>query len=286
MPLLLQRRAPAWNLRLIEMHILVTFAVEAEFAPWRIRHGFKRREIRIPLLPLDRPFYDVFNARVAGTDVEVLMTGIGWKHLFCDVAQKALRDLLKRKPDCCVSTGFAGGLNPGLHPGEIVAASQLVLRQGGSRILSNKRLIKIAECCGARIADTLITEGHILCEASSKSAMSKFGDFVDMESYHILQVVSATQIPAIAVRAISDAADCDIPIDFNKVLGHDGTLRKGQLLREIARHPLRIPGLIRFGWQSNKAAHSMADFLDDFIASLGDCHGRVAASTYGEMAAR
>ena len=116
--------------------------------------------------------------------------------------------------------------------------------------------------------------------------MSKFGDFVDMESYHILQVVSATQIPAIAVRAISDAADCDIPIDFNKVLGHDGTLRKGQLLREIARHPLRIPGLIRFGWQSNKAAHSMADFLDDFIASLGDCHGRVAASAYGEMAAR
>jgi nucleoside phosphorylase len=268
------------------MRILVTFAVEAEFAPWRTRHGFKRHEVRIPQLPLDRSFYEVYEARVAGTAVDVLLTGIGWEDLFCNVAHKALRDLLKRKPDFCVSTGLAGGLNREFRSGDIIAASQLILRGGGGRILSNNRLLKVAENCGARIADTLITEKHIVSEASAKSAMSKFGDFVDMESYHILQVATGSQIPAIAVRGISDAADFEIPVDFNKVLERDGTLRKRQLFKELARHPLKITGLIRFGLQSNNAAHLLADFLDHFIASLEDPDGRVAASAYGEVAAR
>ncbi|HEY6265856.1 MAG TPA: hypothetical protein VIW93_13725 [Candidatus Acidoferrum sp.] len=267
------------------MRILVTFAVDAEFAPWRKRHSFTRNEIRIPQLSFNPPF-DVYEARLAEADVDVLLTGIGWSDLFSGVAHKALRELLKRKPDCCVSTGLAGGLNDEFHLGEIVAASQLVLPQGESRIQSNKRLLKVAESCGARIANTLITESHIISETSSKSAMSKFGDFVDMESYHILQIVSGTQIPAIAVRGISDAADRDLPVDFSKILGRDGTIRKRHLIGEIVRNPLRIPSLIRFGWLNKKATHSLADFLDKFIASLADSDGRVAAAAYGEVATR
>jgi adenosylhomocysteine nucleosidase len=268
------------------MRILVTFAVEAEFAPWRKRHDFTRLEVRIPLLNTSQPFYEVYEASLAETDVDVFLTGIGWEDLFLNVAHKALRDLLKRKPDCCVSTGLAGGLNSEFHPGDVVAASQLILREGGGRILSSKRLLKVAESCGAKIANTLITERHIVSEASSKSAMSKFGDVVDMESYHVLQVVSGTQIPAIAVRGISDAADRDLPLDFNKVLSRDGTVRKRRLIEEIVRNPLRIPSIVRFGLQSIQASHAVADFLDKFIASLPDCDGRVAASAYGEVAAR
>jgi adenosylhomocysteine nucleosidase len=268
------------------MRILVTFAVEAEFAPWRKRHRFTRNEVRIPQLPSDRPFYEVYEGDVGGIDVDVLLTGIGWENLFVNIAHKALRDLLKRKPDCCISAGLAGGLSDELRLGDVVAASQLVLLEGGDRISSNKRLIKVAEGCGARIVNTLITESHIVSEASAKSAMSKFGDFVDMESYHILQTVSSTQIPAIAVRGISDAADDDLPLDFNNIIGRDGTLRKRQLFGELARNPQKIPRLIRFGWQSNKASHSVADFLDRFLRSLSDYDDRVATSAYGEVAAR
>jgi hypothetical protein len=75
-------------------------------------------------------------------------------------------------------------------------------------------------------------------------------------------------------------------VDFNKILTRDGRVRKRQLIREIARHPLKIPGLIRFGLESEKAANALADFLDHFIASLADFDGRVAASAYGEVAAR
>jgi adenosylhomocysteine nucleosidase len=268
------------------MRILVTFAVEAEFAPWRRRHGFTRVEIRTSQSNTNQPSYEMYEANVAETDVDVLLTGIGWEDLFYNVAQKALRDLLKRKPDCCVSTGLAGGLNRAYRSGDIVAASQVILREGGGRTSSNKKLLKVAESCGAKVADTLITERHIVSEASSKFAMSKFGDFVDMESYHILQVVSGTQIPGIAVRGISDAADRDLPLDFNKVFDRDGTVRKRRLIEEIVRNPLRIPSIIRFGLQSSQASHAVADFLDKFISSFADYDGRVAASAYGEVAAR
>lgn len=268
------------------MRVLVTFAVETEFTPWRRRHDFRRKDFRIPELLRGRPSYRVYEASVAGTDVDVLLTGIGWEDLFFNIAHRALRDLLKRKPDYCVSTGLAGGLNDQLHPGDVVAASQLSLRQGGGRILSNKRLLKVAENCGARIVSVLITENHIVSEASTKSRMSQFGDFVDMESYHILQIVNGTQIPAIAVRGISDAANDDLPLDFNKIIGRDGTLRKRQLFGELVRNPKKISSLIRFGRQSKKASHAVADFLDRFITSLADDGGRVAAAAYGEVAAR
>lgn len=268
------------------MRILVTFAVEAEFAPWRKRHDFIRQEIEVAQQPANQRFYKVYEADISGIEIDVLLTGIGWEDLFYNTARKVLHELLKRKPDCCISTGLAGGLDAELDPGEIVAATQLTLRQGGSRILSNKKLLKAAEKSGARIVDTLITENHIVGEASSKAAMSKFGEFVDMESYHILHIVTGTQIPAIAVRAISDAADRDLPVDFNKLLGRDGLVKKRRLIAEIAHNPLKIPGLVRFGWQSKKAARALADFLDNFIATIEDFDGRISASAYGEVAAR
>lgn len=268
------------------MRVLVTFAVEAEFAPWRGRHGFVRSEISIPQLPQTQSPCEMYEGSVGGTDVDVLLTGIGWEDLFTNLAKRALRELLKRRPDYCISTGLAGGLNHELHLREIVAASQVILRQGGDKISSNKWLLKVAESCGAKIANTLITERHIVGKASSKSAMSKFGDFVDMESYYILQIVTGTQIPAIAVRGISDASDRDLPVDFSKFLDREGAVRKPQLIGEILRNPLRLPGLLRFGWQSWRSSSALADFLDEFVGSLPDYDGRVAASAYGVVAAR
>lgn len=268
------------------MRILVTFAVEAEFAPWRKRHGFVREKITMPGLPLDRAAYEIFEGDVGGIDVDVLLTGIGWENLFVNVAHRALRDLLKRKPDCCVSSGLAGGLNDQFHVGDVVAASQLVLRQDMDRVLSDRRLMKVAEKCGAKVANTLITESHIIGESSTKSAMSKFGDLVDMESYHILQVVSGTHIPAIGVRGISDAVGDDLPLDFNRIIQRNGRIRKLQLVGELARNPHKIGPLVSFGRRSSKAAHSLADFLDRFVGLFADYDRRVASAAYGEVAAQ
>src|SRR2546425_713161 len=57
------------------MRVLVTFAVDAEFAPWRKRHSFKRQELSVPH---SYRFDAVYTAEVNQVAVDVYLTGMGW----------------------------------------------------------------------------------------------------------------------------------------------------------------------------------------------------------------
>src|SRR5258708_37567040 len=83
------------------MNILVTFAVEAEFTPWRNRRKFRR-------LPGDWPR---FEAKFGGASVRAVLTGMGEAH-----AREAARRMLPDRPDICISTGLAGSAGSGVRP--------------------------------------------------------------------------------------------------------------------------------------------------------------------------
>jgi len=243
------------------MRVLVTFAVEAEFAPWRRRHGFVREELRIPNHH-GRPDV-VFRSRFENSDVDVYLTGIGWGH-----CGPGLYHLLHGKPSMCISSGLAGGLRSDLRSGEVVAARRTSLIKGEGKIRSRRSLVALAEATGATVVETFLTNSQIVSQAEFKRSMAEFGDVVEMESYHILTMASGPQIPAIAIRAISDTADEDLPLDFGRSIGSDGQLRLRQLLLQAGRYPHKIPALMRFGKRSEKAAESLAEFLDRYLAAV------------------
>ena len=84
------------------LKILVTFALENEFAPWRAMHKF--RESTWGEL-------DVFATEIGGADVAVLLTGVGQRP-----AKLALSKIAWSETgglEYCVSSGLAGGLRPG-----------------------------------------------------------------------------------------------------------------------------------------------------------------------------
>jgi nucleoside phosphorylase len=249
------------------MRILVTFAVEAEFARWRKRHAFVPVSMPTPIGLQDHFFY---RGTVFENDADVLLTGIGWEeNNTANWPRYALRELLKNKPDWCISSGLAGGLRADLRCGNIVAAREVSLRTGGDTFRSSPNLLAIAKDAGARIDMKQITETHIVFESSVKSALSNFGDFVDMEGYHILQIVSGTGIPVISVRAISDTRDLDVPPEISKVVNREGHVQALRLLKLIIKRPDRIRSLLSFGGQSRDAAISLADFLDRFLEAAG-----------------
>ena len=130
-------------------------------------------------------------------------------------------------------------------------------------------LLVLAKDAGAKVGLKQITETHIVLEASAKSALANFADFVDMEGYHILQIVSGTRIPAISVRAISDTRDTDLPPEIGKLVDHEGHVRTISLLKLVMKRPVRIPALLTFGAQSRAAAAGLADFLDRFLEIAG-----------------
>ena len=249
------------------MRILVTFAVEAEFAPWRKRHKFDL--VSMPT-PIGLESYSYYRGTVFENDVDVLLTGIGWEeNQTANRPRFVLRELLKTKPDMCISSGLAGGLRADLRCRDIVAATEVSLPTGGDSFRSSGNLLAIASDAGAKVGLKQITETHIVFEASAKSALSSFGDFVDMEGYHILQIVSGTRIPAISVRAISDTRDTDLPPEIGKLVDRQGHLRAVPLLKLVVKRPIRIPSLLTFGAQSRGAAVDLADFLDRFIETAG-----------------
>src|SRR6266850_961063 len=111
------------------MRILVTFAVEAEFAPWRKRHDVQSKEIRISGFAKTIP---AFHTGVSGVSVDVLLTGIGWNGKSHTLSAKALQEMMLNDPKVCISTGLAGGLARNLSIGDVVAAGEIASRQGGN----------------------------------------------------------------------------------------------------------------------------------------------------------
>src|SRR5260370_2595535 len=102
---------------MIEMRILVTFAVEAEFAPWRKRHHFS---------PVQLGDLTTYNADIAGVGIVVLLTGMGGTHAgSATLGIQMIATETGRFFDVCVSTGLAGGLVPPNRGREIVVAPHL-----------------------------------------------------------------------------------------------------------------------------------------------------------------
>jgi len=263
------------------MRILVTFAVEAEFAPWRRRHDFA--PISMPT-HIGQESHCFYRGRVFEDDVDVLLTGIGWdEDKGGNRPRFMLRELLRNKPDVCISSGLAGGLKADLQCGDIAAATEVSLRTGGDTFPSSVNLLAIAREAGAKVGLKQITETHIIFEASAKSALSNFGDFVDMEGYHILQIVSGTRIPAISVRAISDTRDMDLPLEIGRLVDREGHLQAIPLLKLVMKRPVRIPSMLAFAAHSRDAAVRLADFLDRFLEIAGD--GRSEAQAKREAVA-
>lgn len=239
------------------MRILVTFAVDAEFAPWRKRHAF----VAFPIELEHRYFKEsFFKARVGQSDVTVYLTGIGWT-----LPEYGLRKLFADGPDVCVSSGLAGGLKGSLKKGDLVAVRFVSSLDGEGVIGANARLIEIAKECGAKVMEKCITSRQLLGQAQFKRAMGEFADIVDMESFKIMNILSGPKIPAVTIRAISDTVDEDLPLDFSRVLDQSGRILKRQLALQLARYPNQIPALIRFGKESQKAAERLADFLDRYV---------------------
>ncbi len=243
------------------MKVLVTFAVEAEFAPWRRRHAFRRKE---SVHGSHRGGSDVwYSSRIDDLTLDVFLTGIGWKG-----ARGFPTSLLKEKPDLCISAGLAGGLRPELKNGEIVVAREASLVDGGKKFRSRPLLVKLAEETGATPVNVFLTNTHVVRQAKSKKSMARFGDVVEMESFHVLTRARELQVPALAIRAISDTVEEDLPLDFGRATGRGGQISYGKLLLQAGMRPHKIPAMIRFGKQSEKAAQNLAGFLDKYIAAV------------------
>lgn len=202
--------------------VLVCFALAGEARPFRRRAGARRH-------------------------VRVLVTGMGR-----DNARRALRDALAAvRPAAVLTCGLAGGLHPALARGA-------VLFSAAPDFAWSARLL----AAGARLA-VFHSADRIAATAAEKRRLREAtgADAVEMESAAIVAVCREAGVPCATVRVISDAADEDLPLDFNRYLRPDFRLDWLRLLSAVARHPGRWRALRALHRQTRAAAGRLADVL-------------------------
>lgn len=243
------------------MRILVTFAVDAEFAPWRELRRFRKVTINAEHFSGGR---EVYEANIGASLVWVTLTGIGIQTFdfegaccFVDAGVEAV-----------ISSGLAGALKDHVSVEQIVVPERVATLKDAAGFATSHELASLAERRGATAVKVLLTSDHIIATHEEKTRLAAFADVVDMESFHVVSEFSTQNMPVSVVRAISDRFDEDLPVDFARVLTHEGRVKPGALLGELVGHPSSIPGLVRFGQQSRNAAKRLAMFLDGFVGAL------------------
>lgn len=205
--------------------VLVCFAVPQEAKPFR-------------------------KASRAAAHVRVLVTGMGARH-----AEAAIQGALQAgRPARVITCGFAGALDPALKVGDVLFDTADVLLAAR---LSAAGAQRGTFCCAERVATTRAEKAALRAEHNARA--------VEMESAVISRACAGVGVPCATVRAISDAADEDLPLDFNSVMTADQKISPAKLGLAILSSPQRIPGLIRLGRNSAFAANALARVLAQVI---------------------
>jgi nucleoside phosphorylase len=261
------------------MRVLVTFAVEAEFAPWRKRWPFEIAAaggIRF------------WRADIDDCNVTVLLTAMGTLAAVLTVDTFLRKENEDKSFAVCISSGLAGALRETLGPGDIIAPRMLVPEtvypeRQENRLEVNAALRELALKCGAKGTDCLWTADQVLVKAADKKIYSSRAEAVDMESFGIATEAGAWGLRTVVVRAISDSVVEDLPLDFNRTLSDNEQISVSKVLIQLAKRPSAIPAMVKFGLQSRRAAESLATFLDKYLRELSKVS---ALSGSNEMATR
>lgn len=180
----------------------------------------------------------------------VLLTGMGKKNAE-DSIRKAFQQV---RPALVLSSGFAGGLNPQLPSETIVfdgadpEMEATLLSLGGFGVKFH---------CADRVAVTAV-EKHALRRSTG-------ADVVEMESASIGAVCTEAGIPFATVRVILDAAEEDLPLDFNELMTSNQEMSYLKLTGALLKSPGKLGELKQFQKRCQAASLKLAATLVKII---------------------
>ena len=141
-----------------------------------------------------------------GSQVDCLVTGMGPR-----AGEAVRRRLSKGDIQLVVSTGFAGGVRPGFHTGDLVLASEVIHAPTGDRHRPVSSYFSLIETA---FVGPFVTVEQALSDPKAKAwAGNRFGAIaVDMESAAVAQAADQAGVAWVAVRAILDPMETPLVI--------------------------------------------------------------------------
>jgi nucleoside phosphorylase len=185
-----------------------------------------------------------------------LAEGGGWRKLITGMgrrnAEASIRGALAAtRPRLVITAGFAGGLNPALRFGTVLFDEDEATGLGSKLLKAGA--VRARFHCADRVAAT-IAEKERLWKSTG-------ADAVEMESQGIRAVCRENKISSATVRVISDAADEDLPMDFNLLMTPDYRMSSTKLARALITAPGKIPELLAFQSRLSMAQKGLVEAL-------------------------
>jgi hypothetical protein len=157
-----------------------------------------------------------------------------------------------------LSFGIAGALQPDLEPGDVVLSGEVVA-EGGLWRSDDALLCGLVRATGARPA-RIFGARKVLATAAEKARLGAEtgAAAVDLESEIVARTAASVGIPFLALRAIADARDQDLPPAALIPLAVDGTPSVLRVLAEVIRRPRQIGALCALGLETRRALAALA----------------------------
>jgi adenosylhomocysteine nucleosidase len=169
-------------------------------------------------------------------------------------AGRMARELVKDSATALVSFGLAGGLDPALAAGTLIAPRAVL--SGGQLYPCDPGLV--SALAGEPIPALLAGEAVVETAADKLRLGQETGaGAVDLESGAVAEVATAAGIPFAVLRAICDPATRDLPRAAVEALDEQGRLAPMKMAGILARHPMQILGLIALGLDAARARQSL-----------------------------
>jgi adenosylhomocysteine nucleosidase len=183
-------------------------------------------------------------------DAVLLCGGIGY-----EAGKRAAEAVIEyAKPSYLIATGLAGGLKPEWTLGRTMVAAEVVDEATGLRFRT-------------AYGEGIVVSSREIARAGKKHELaSRFGaDLVDMEGAAVGEVAEAHGLPFLAVKAVSDEMEFELP-PLQAFVDAEGRFQGARFGFWAAWHPRWWSAIARLKSKSDRAAEALAEKLREVIA--------------------
>jgi adenosylhomocysteine nucleosidase len=169
-----------------------------------------------------------------------------------------------------ISFGIAGGLAPGLRPGDWIAASAI---RAGEQLFPTDRAwtrCLLEKLPAALHAEIVGTDAPVAESCEKRALHARIGAAaVDTESHIAARIAAAHQVPFAACRVVIDPVDACLPPAALVGLRPDGTADIAAVFRSVLKQPGQIPDLVRTALDARVARSALYAGRQMLGAGLG-----------------
>jgi hypothetical protein len=112
----------------------------------------------------------------------------------------------------------------------------------------------------------VVTTDHVVSASDKRRLRIELpADLVEMEAAGVARVARANRIPLLAIKAVSDAYDFDLPV-ISEFVTPSGEFREGAFTTYVALRPALWNPVLRLARDSATAARNLCKELEHYLA--------------------